>query len=197
MKKLFMFIVAVLLVGSASAQSGIVVGPKVGLNVTNISNIDDSKNKVSFQLGAFAELRMNDFFAIQPELIYSRQGFRYKYDGVKYKERVNYLNIPVLAKLYVLEDLSVDLGPQLGFALNGKSVAKHGGTTVKDKNKDLNTVEVSFALGLSYNWDNLMFSARYNIGLSNVMDKNKSWDEGNNKNHVFQLSVGYRFGDLF
>ena len=196
MKKLFLLVALVAAAFISKAQE-ITIGPKVGMNVTNISNIDDSKNKVSIHVGAFAEWKVNDFFAIQPEVVYSRQGFRYKENGTKIKNRVNYLNIPVLAKLYVLENLSVDLGPQLGLALNGKAVAKNNGDTHKYKNKDLNTVEFSWAIGLSYNWDRFMFSARYNIGLSNVMDKDKSWDKSNNKNHVFQLSVGYRFSDLF
>lgn len=196
MKKLFVLAAVLLFVCSAKAQSDITIGPKVGLNVTNISNIDHSKNKISINLGGFAEWRVNDFFALQPELLYSRQGYRTKNDGVKGKFRVNYLNIPVLAKLYVLDELSVDLGPQLGFALNGKSKLKDGGHTVTEKFKHLNTVELSFAIGVSYNFDDLMFSARYNVGLSNVIDKDYL-NLGNNKNHVFQLSVGYRFSGLF
>lgn len=196
MKKLFV-VAALILVAFVVKAQDITFGPKLGLNATNISNVDDSKNKVSFHVGAFAEWRINEFFGVQPELIYSRQGFRWKESGIKVKNRVNYLNIPVLAKLYVLDELSVDLGPQLGFALNGKAVAKEDGNTYKYKNKDLNTVELSWAIGLSYNWEDFMFSARYNIGLSNVMDKDKSWSDSNNKNHVFQLSVGYRFSDLF
>lgn len=194
MKKLIVLAVALLLVCSAKAQMDITVGPKAGFNVTNITN-QNAKNKISFHVGGFAEFKINDFFSIQPELLYSRQGARDKEDGVKYKLRVNYLNIPVLARLYVLEGLSVDLGPELAFALNARDKVKAGGTTTKVKLKDVNTVAVNFALGLSYNWEDLMFSARYNLGLSNVFDKEK-WD-GNNKNHVFQLSVGYRFSDLF
>lgn len=196
MKKLFLLAALVCGFFVVNAQN-ITIGPKAGLNVTNISNISGNKNKLSIHVGAFAEWRVNDFFGIQPEIVYSRQGFRWKDDGYKVKNRVNYLNIPILAKLYVLDELSVDLGPQIGFALNGKAVAKEDGNTHKYKNKDLNTVELSWAIGLSYNWDDFMFSARYNIGLSNVMDKDKSWDGSNNKNHVFQLSVGYRFSDLF
>ena len=55
----------------------------------------------------------NDYLAIQPELVYSRQGARDKVNGDKLKLRANYLNIPVLAKLYVLDELSVDLGPEV------------------------------------------------------------------------------------
>ena len=107
----------------------------------------------------------------------------------------NYINIQVLSKLYVLDELSVDLGPEFGFALNAKAKYKDDGTTVKHKMNDINTLAVNFAIGLSYNWDDFMFSARYNLGLSNVFDKDKY--DGNNKNRVFQLSVGYRFGGLF
>ena len=157
MKKLFtLVVVVVLMVVGAKAQTEIVVGPKVGLNMTNISNFD-LKNKI--------------------------------------KLRANYLNIPVLAKLYVLDELSVDLGPEFGFALNAKAKYKDDGTTVKHKMNDINTLAVNFAIGLSYNWDDFMFSARYNLGLSNVFDKDKY--DGNNKNRVFQLSVGYRLGGLF
>lgn len=194
MKKLFVLVAAILLVGSAKAQMDITIGPKAGLNVTNISN-SDTKNKVSFHLGGFAEFRVNDFFAIQPELLYSRQGSRYKVNGNKTKLRVNYLNIPILAKLYVLPDLSVDLGPELAFALNARSKSKSEDSTLKVKRKDVNTVALNFAVGASYNWDDFMFSARYNIGLSNVFDKDDN--NGNNKNHVFQLSVGYRFSGMF
>ena len=194
MKKIFMLAVVLFGVFSAKAQSEMTLGVKGGLNVTNISN-SDLKNKMSFHLGAFAEFRLNDYFAIQPELLYSRQGARDKYEGYKVQYRVNYLKIPILAKFYVLDALCVDLGPELAFALNAKTRYKDGGKTIKNKIKDVNTVAVNFALGLSYNWENFVFSTRYNIGLSNVIDKNK-WD-GNNKNHVFQLSVGYRFGQSF
>lgn len=202
MKKLFMLAVAaVLLVSSAKAQmsditKNLTYGAKVGMNVSNVSNIDNSKNKVSINLGAFAEWRVSDFLGIQPELLYSRQGLRFdEVDGVKSKTRLNYLNIPILARLYVLENLSVDLGPQLGFGLNGKDKAKKDGHTSTEKVKHLNTVDISFAIGASYNWDSFIFSARYNLGLSNAIDKD--WVGGNNKNHVFQLSVGYRLSDLF
>lgn len=195
MKKLFLAIIACVCVTAAQAQTEITIGPKLGWNITNISNMSDSKNKMSVSVGGFAEFKFNDYVALQPELLYSRQGFRLKDGDVKTKVRVNYLNIPILAKLYVLEGLSVDLGPQLGFALNAKNKSKSGGTTVKHKITNFNTCDVSFAVGLSYEYEEFMVSARYNIGLTNVFDKDDVG--GNNKNHVFQLSVGYRFGDLF
>lgn len=197
MKRVILFAVAVLIVCAAKAQfsaGDFIYGGKVGLNVTNISNMG-VKAKASIHIGAFAEWKMNDFIGISPEFVYSRQGAADKTGGVKTKVRVNYLNIPILAKLYVLENLSVDLGPQLGFALNGKSVAKAEGVTVKDKMEDLNTIDLSFPVGLSYIYDNFIVSARYNIGLTNVADKDMVGV--NMKNGVFQFSIGYCLNDLF
>ncbi|KIO43647.1 porin family protein [Sanguibacteroides justesenii] len=204
MKKLvLMLVVAVMLCGTVNAQSmfksrveGVTgtefyFGPKFGFNLSNVHN-SEMDNKFSFHVGAFAEFKFNDFFGLQPELLYSRQGARDKVGGVKIKSRLNYLNIPVLAKFYVLEALSIDCGPQLDLVLNGKHVAKQGGTTVKEKIRKLNTVGLTFALGATYHFDmGLMVSARYNLGLSNAMDKDAFGD--NNQNRLFQLSAGWRF----
>ena len=167
-------------------------GPKFGFNVASISDSGFDKSKLSFLMGAFAEFKFNDLFGLQTELIYSRQGDKGKDGGVKKWARVNYLNIPVLAKFYVWEGISVDLGPQLGFALNGKYKTKSGGTETKTDIKHLNTVDLSFAMGLSYDFDmGLVVSARYNLGLTNVVEKDKAG--GNNQNRVFQLSAGWKF----
>lgn len=112
-------------------------------------------------------------------------------NNAKVQARVNYLNIPVLARLYVWDKFTVDLGPQLGFALNAKARIKEGDTKVKSKIDDLNTVDLSLAMGVSYEFDmGLLVSARYNLGLTNVFDKDAVGST--NKNRVFQLSVGYK-----
>lgn len=197
MKKVILMAVALLMVCAAKAQisaGDFVWGAKVGLNATNVSNLD-AKNKMSFHVGAFAEWKLGDFVGISPELVYSRQGARYKVDGNKFKRRVNYLNIPVLAKLYVLECLSVDLGPQFGLAFNDVAKWKNGSSSGKDKVNTVNTFDVSFPVGISYAYEGFVVSARYNIGLTNVWKKE---DVGfNTKNHVFQFSVGYCLSDLF
>ena len=50
-------------------------------------------------------------------------------------------------------------------------------------------------MGLSYDFDmGLVLSARYNLGLTNVVEKDKTY--GNNQNRVFQLSAGWKFQEL-
>lgn len=203
MKKFLLVVLAMVMLGSVQAQTSFknkvegltgtefYFGPKFGFNVASISD-GLNKSKFSFHLGAFAEFKFNDLFGLQTELIYSRQGDKGKSGGMKTWARVNYLNIPVLAKFYVWEGVSVDLGPQLGFALNGKNKTKSGGTEVKTDIDHLNTVDLSFAMGLSYDFNmGLVVSARYNLGLTNVIEKDKFG--GNNQNRVFQLSAGWKF----
>ena len=191
MKKTLLLLAAFLMLGTAvKAQdwSNWSYGVKGGFNFSNVTGDWDGKMKFSFHAGAFAEYRFNDFWGIQPELIYSRQGTYDKNDGAKQWYRMNYLNIPILAKIYVLEDLSVDLGPQVGILLNSKYKMKQGGTTHKTDISDMKGADISFAMGLTYqlfyNWD---ISFRYNLGLSDVK---KNID---GKNSVIQLSAGYRF----
>lgn len=198
MKKLILLMFAVFMACLVKAQTGrnFDYGIKAGWNATNISH-SDLKNKMSVHLGAFAEWKINDYFGIQPEFLYSRQGARDKRNGEKSKLQINYLNVPVLAKLYVLKKVSVDLGPQLGFALdvrNKMKVSANDATHVyKTKIKNFNTCDFSFALGASYAMGEFVLSARYNVGLTNVF----GWWEQNNKNHVFQLSLGCCLNNLF
>lgn len=186
---------AIALLGSVKAQSEWWFGPKVGLNVTNVTH-SHGDNKASINAGVFAGFRFNDWLAVQAEVLYSRQGWRDKIDvtgadNVKADFRVNYLNIPLLARFYVWDRVSVDLGPQIGLALNAKQRYKHDGETVKEKIHNLNSVEASFVLGASYDFDfGLTASLRYNLGLSNVFDKD-SFGESN-KNHVFQVALAYK-----
>lgn len=194
MKKVFLLAVALLAFCAAKAQPAVgdfTWGAKVGFNATNISNFD-AKNKMSIHVGAFAEKRYSDLLGASAELIYSRQGARDKDGDWKYKLRVNYLNIPILAKFFVWEGLSVDVGPQFGFALNAKQKAKGNGNTAKVKIKDFNVFDFSIPIGVTYRVEDIFVSARYNIGLTNVFDGGV-----NNKNHVFQLSVGYNLSSLF
>ena len=193
MKKLLFIFMAVALVGTAKAQSEFSIGPKVGFNITNISHADGSKNKPSIFFGGFAQYKFNDKWAIQPELLYSRQGYRVKEDGDKAKLRMNYLNLPILAKYYIADGFSVEAGPQLGFLLNGKVKSDIDGVETKVKFKEGNGVDLSLAVGLGYEFNNgLLLSARYNFGLTNAIDKD--FVDTANKNHVFQVSVGWKFG---
>lgn len=174
---------AVMCIASVSAQ-GFDWGFKGGLNLATVTKIDNANMKPTFYVGAFANFNViDDILDIQPEVLYSRQGFK---DGDLYA-RLNYINIPILAKLHLIDNLTLDLGPQFGIMLNSKAKAKINGTTIKSDIDGMKNFDVSFAMGLSYRIiPALDVNTRYNLGLTKLND---DWDKA--KNGVVQIGVGY------
>ena len=190
---------AALLFVSTGAFAQLSYGVKAGMNLANISNAGGSIKPGLF-VGAVGEYSFNDFVGLQAELVYSRQGYYDKSDieglgNMKVWARYNYINIPVLAKLYLIDrSFSLELGPQFGFIAGAKNKVTVAGSTDKtDISKDsYNNFDFSFGLGVSY-----MFafgpeiSLRYNIGITDIA-KNNTGDT-KFKNNVIQIGVGYRF----
>ena len=190
MKKLILLVACAAFAFTASAQPE--WGVKAGLNLANLTKSDGSM-KPSFYVGAFAEFRINDYLGIQPEVMYSRQGSYDKEGSMKMWRRLNYINIPILAKIYLLENLSLDLGPQFGILLNAKLRYKNdpvlGGNGSRDID-DAKNFDVSIPIGLTYRIAQFDISARYILGLTEV---DKTMDNKKKKNSVIQIGAGYRF----
>ena len=91
MKKLFTITMA-LVAFTISAQN-ITFGAKAGLNFASMAgdDADGLDGRTSFHLGVTAEIEMSDTFSIQPELLYSGQG--YTIDG-DVTGKVDYINLP-------------------------------------------------------------------------------------------------------
>jgi|JI8StandDraft_1071087.scaffolds.fasta_scaffold79658_2 opacity protein-like surface antigen len=199
MKKL---VSLVLLLGSISfSAQEISYGLKAGLNVANFSlstdEMGDYDARMSFHVGAVLEWGITDKFAIQPELLYSSVGAKDEYTDedvtIKTTAIVDYLSIPVMAKYYVADGFSLELGPQLGILLSakGKYEASFDGETESetiDMKDNFESIDFGYAIGLSYSiTNNIVGSVRYNLGTKNVIKNSE--DKINNS--AFQLSLGY------
>lgn len=203
MKKIIFVGVAVLSFGISTAQK-VDFGVKGGLNVSTLTgDVEDLDPKIGFHLGGFAEIKLNEKFSIQPELMFSTQGAKAEYiddfEGfavnIEENLKINYIVLPIMAKYYVSEKFSIQAGPQIGFLISAKDeiTASFEGESqseeidIKDETK---SIDFGLNLGFGYNFtDKLFADARYNIGLSSIPDDS----EVDVKNGVFQLSLGYRF----
>jgi len=153
-----------------------------------------------------AEIKFNNF-AIQPEIVYSQQGTKLtinNYSGndltssLELTSKLDYINVPIAVKYYVIEGLSLQAGPQIGFLVSAKEKAelKANGENVSVEMDAKDGYEkVDFALfgGIGYDLPiGIFFQARYNAGLSNI---NKDPDSADIQltNNVFSFSVGYKF----
>lgn len=193
MKKVLLA-VAILAAGLTANAQEVNFGAKAGVNFANVSgeDVEDNITRTSFNVGAVVEFEISDKFSIQPELIYSAQGAKLEEESdVDLTLKLDYLNVPVIAKFYAAEGFSLEFGPQVGFLLSAKAKAKIGGDSGETDIKDeFETVDFGLNFGAGYKLDSgLNFSARYNLGLSNVAKESES----SVKNSVFQISVGYFF----
>lgn len=166
-------------------------GVKAGVNFASIrgDNTDDISGRTSFAGGLYAELPMSGEFTFQPELLYSGQGA--EFTGIEGDEtfKLDYLNVPLMFKYYVSEGFNVQAGPQIGFLLSAKA-------------DEVNTYDfmtnIDFGLnfGLGYKLESgINIEARYNLGLSNIWETYYYGSDAivNNKNGVWQITLGYTF----
>lgn len=206
MKKIILSVVLATLYYVAYAQnesvknSDISFGFKGGLNLSFITGdgTDNFDSKIAFHIGVVSEITISENFSFQPELLYSAQGDKETFEGTDIKYKLDYLNVPLMVKYYVSEGFSLEAGPQLGFLLSSKAEGDGVSIDLKDM---MNTFEFALDFGLGYKFENgINFSARYNLGISNIVKNNGSIlgepmtsDNSKNHNEVVQLSVGYMF----
>lgn len=195
MKKLFLFIAVALFIFNSNAQDkptsddGIKFGIKGGVNFATLTgDTEDVKSRTAFHFGAVVEIPVSDMFSVQPELLYSGQGA--KDDSSDDELKLDYLNIPVMAKFYVAEGFSLEVGPQVGFLLSAKEEFDGESEDIKDFVKEID-FGVNFGVGYAME-TGLNFGARYNLGLSDINDYGESFNDSI-KNGVFQISIGYMF----
>lgn len=191
MKKIILSAIAIMAFAFSNAQETR-FGVKGGLNVSSFAggNYYDSKSLVGFQVGGFAEIKIIERLSIQPEVLFSTQGAKLEFGNNDFDTKLNYINVPVLAKFYITKQFTVEAGPQLGFLVSAKS----DGRDAKDAYK---SVDTGFNFGAGYNFtDNVSVGIRYTVGLSNIADYDaETWEDfyDSPKNSVLAVTLAYKF----
>ncbi len=172
-----------LFVGQAMSQ-GLHIGAKAGVNFANFSGGEldgfDFTGITNFHGGVFLELATSQRFSIQPEVIYSSQGANISDVTSEYQNRLGYLSVPLMARIYFVPDrFSLDLGPTFSFLMN----------EVENPNfSPSNDFDFALSGGLTGHLShNFFLQARYNLGLTDVRP------DANVRNSVIQFSFGIRF----
>lgn len=184
---------------SASAQEFVYFGAKGGVNFTNMNSdgFERTNSRTGFHLGLLSEIPVGESFSVQPEILYSTQGT--EADRVIAGEvhtgeyQLYYIQVPVLAKLYLVDGLSLEVGPSFNFLVDEEvefSTPVGSGEIDTDYGS---TFEFGGALGASYKFNNGFFtSARYTQGFTDAFNSD-NWDEDAVNNNGFQLGVGLMF----
>lgn len=190
-------------IASLTHQSG---GIEVG---DNQSQEVKPQGRPGFTGGVDVMCQASDNIGLSIGLSYVQAGCKYKDvddNGViwhDHYDRMDYISVPLLAHSYIAPGLSINVGVAPSFLIYGKY---HAGmqsydldadghrTNVQeaeidqDIKKGLRKFTLSIPVGISYEYENVVLDARYNVGMLNVYKHGLSA-----RNKVFEVSVGYKF----
>lgn len=190
MKKILLMAVVMLASVASYAQQAVgtfTLQPKIGMNVASLTKCDGCDPRIGLAAGVEAEYQATDIFSVSAGLIYSMQGNKAKAEGVTQTTKLDYINIPILANVYVTKGLAVKLGVQPAFNVSDKVKLSGGKASVEAEDVGAESFDFSIPVGLSYEFNNIVLDARYNFGVTNIAEG------GDAKNSVFQITLGYKF----
>ena len=115
------------------------LGFKIGANFSNVYDTQgeefDTDPKLGLAAGAFLVIPLGEFFAIQPEFLFSQKGFKGtgKLLGMTYDltRTTNYLDIPLLVSFSPVQRISILAGPQYSYLMKQHDEFNVGTTTKK------------------------------------------------------------------
>lgn len=165
---------------------------RAGFNLSSLkteNKSDYEKLKPGFHIGGAVAFPITEYISVEPGLLFSTKGESYKYSGINSSINLNYLEIPING-VYKVDiggkDVLINAGPYLGISLGGKQRMSNEGDIEKNK-LEPETIDYGLNAGASLLIDSYSIGLNYGLGLADVFD-------GNIKNRVISLSVGYRLG---
>jgi hypothetical protein len=230
--KITVLLLALVFATSVFAQS--TIGLRAGVNLATMNNdpfeYANTDMDKGFMVGAdiaiFSKINVTDIFSVQPEFHWVQKGVKSTMTttdnmDVKMTYRINYLELPVLARfdIEVGESVSFNIyaGPSVGYALNRKFigenarllgtedpfekgdvnediewVTEYGNDGVKDNRFDISAVG---GIGLAFETEvgNFVVDARYSQDLNNAVKYENTPDPEPDKyyNSGISITVGF------
>ena len=190
MKKILVLAAVIGVLGATEARAQDRGGVRFGYNAATLS-IDeqdiDPKTRHGFVVGFFGVVPVNSMFAIQPEFLYSQQGTTIKDGSDEATLKIDYINIPVLARIRLgaASPAHLLVGPSFGFRTRAESEFDGETTDFKD---ELKGNDVGFVTGVEVNAGMFVVDGRYTWGLMNIAKSDPAA-----KNRVLSVSAGIRF----
>jgi hypothetical protein len=195
--KMVMNVASLILFGIAAANAQIgdqtSIGPRVGLNFSNVSNVDNSESATGIAVGLTSTYSISEKSGLTVDILFSQEG--YKLSGEEWD--INYLQIPIYFDLFFGElgnafRPKVYVGVVPGFFLG----AKQDGV---ESNSDFyNSFVVAASGGLGFNqrlasriWLNA--DLRAYLGLSDIRS-DTGVDNDKVAGMTIQPSIGLAYG---
>lgn len=179
MKKIYLLAIGLLLVGSFNAQAQLKLGIKAGPSFPTLEETGgtfDITNNTGWHAGGMLEIKL-PLIGIEGDIIYSQTSADVVSVGAVKSSTVD---IPVVAKLYLLKIITIQAGPQFAFLTS---------STLNDQNikENMSISNVRFVAGLGVNLGPVDVHGRF------IFPSNTEMSDipGELKNSNIQLSVGW------
>ena len=187
---------AFLVTANVFAQNnGISFGARAGINFHNLNGKDENGDKLSnklipgFNIGANVEIPVATDFYLQPGVLFTTKGAKWK--DVNVKTTLSYIEIPInFVYKPVLADgrLLLGFGPYVAFGV-GASNIEFGSEPSQLKRFDAGA---NLLAGYELS-SKLSFQLNAGLGLLNLANRPEGDSKSSIKNTGFGISVGYRF----
>ncbi|MFV5701307.1 porin family protein [Flavobacterium sp. XS2P12] len=162
------------------------VGIKGGYNLAAVSFDGDgeTEQRHGFHIGVYGESFISESFSIQPELMYSQQGYKITNSSGTFTQKLDYINLPLMLKAYPSKNFFLEAGPQIGLAISHKE--EYDGLFSGSQEYDPNNFDWGMNFGGGFKTDSgISLGVRYHLGLGDL------YDDGKAKNRVWQFSLGF------
>jgi hypothetical protein len=195
MKRTYLLLLPALLISQLAAAQQFRLGAKLGLNYSNVllpAITDRGTDHIfSYNLGAVGRYSFgsDDFWNVQAELLYSRKGDQSTLQNGRTTRLVNYLDLPVLAKINA-RGLTFEAGPQAGYLV---SAAVDGPFGTDRSRSGLRKFQLGYVAGIGYELSSgYSFTVRYSANVLPMTTQGGFFDGPYLS--VFQAQFGYLLG---
>ncbi len=187
---LLTLILAIAIVAPATAQMS--YGVKAGVNYADVSFDGDvpSSGRVGLLAGGFVTIPLFGWLAVQPEVIYTVKGTTVDVADIKSDLIVDYVEVPLLARISIRRKIYVAVGPSMAFRVRARSRTAFGGSTEEiDLKEDVESFDLGVVGAAGIDLGRWVFDGRYTHGLSDIDAR----DDAKVRNRVLSVSAGIRF----
>ncbi|MDR2920366.1 MAG: PorT family protein [Tannerella sp.] len=194
MSKKNAFLIYLLLLSTlhVCAQKKFFVTPKIGLNLSTITNVD-SDWKSGLNIGCGVEWLPFSKIGFESGLYYANLGadnVTLENSNTSATVKAGYLQLPLVVKYYAYKGLHAFAGPQAGYKISSSEKP----VSILNYGKDF---DFSGIIGLGYQFNfGLVLSANYVAGFTSNDQgfySTVAHESRNCRNSAFQFNLGWRF----
>jgi hypothetical protein len=221
-------LVLIILLQACQAQAQI--GFKAGIGLSDIVFSDEGQTPylgyetdylthryplLSYQLGLYGTLKLNNHFDFQPELLFAKQGLNYNmdfiYDEIENKLDLYYLQLPLLIRyrfaLKRKHQPNFTLGPYFAFLVHSKRTKTYDGNTTSGTAENAKSCDFGLIAGFGYDFNlktgQVIAELRFGYSLIDILEPQEmhlpyyeTQDNLKARNLSTTILIGYRFTNL-